>query len=158
MTSPFYNYAQRWEHTLPKRGESLLLCAQIPARVCSGDDIQAHFDNKIRPCRVIDIWFDYTPPKLLVKVWLPEEEVPDEVSGNVQPLNPTEDSWSIGMIGVIHTNWLRWVIAKSVRDFAFVFHREHIRSGRYANAYGMRNSYFTRYQLFFAKHTIAYIN
>ena len=39
-------------------------------------------------------------------------------------------------------------MASSVLDIAFVFHCETIISGRYANAHGMSNSYFTRYKIF----------
>ena len=79
-------------------------------------------------------------------MWLSELDVPAGVS--LQLLNAAVDGKIIGMCGVIHTNWLRWVKAEQVSDFAYVFHWYTIESGFYVNVYGIRNAYFCRYELF----------
>ena len=44
------------------------------------------------------------------------------------------------MIGVIQSNWLRWIVADAVVNFAYVFHAETLNAGMYPNVYGMKNS------------------
>ena len=146
MTSPIVSYGQRWENMKPRPYNSSLFCQSIPSQVCSGDDIQAFIDEKICACRIIDILFNRSPPQLLVKMCLQESEVPD--SASIQPLNPTVDQMIIGMIGVIHSNWLQWIVADAMVYFAYIFCAETLNTGMYPNVYGMKNSYFARYKLF----------
>lgn len=147
MALSFFLYAQQPHNTIPKPSEASLLCRSIPSRVCSGDNIKATIDNKTYPCRVINIWFDFFPPKILVKIWKPESQLPAGVNP-LDPLNPSTDGRLIGMCGVMHSNWLRWIYSDSVTNCAFIVHRESLLAGMYSNIYGMKNSYFCRYEIF----------
>ena len=149
MASSFFSYAQRLPNTVPKPSNASLLCSSIPSRVCSGDDVEAMIDDSIYPCRVIDIRFDYSPARLLVKIWLPESKIPSDVDP-LEPLNPSTDGRVIGMRGVMHSNWLRWIYAEAVIDFAFIFHCDTLTTGMFSNVYGMKNSYYCRHEIFSA--------
>ena len=52
------------------------------------------------------------------------------------------------MQGLAQTNWTTWVKINQVTDFIYVFHVDSIQSGLYANCYGMKNSFYTRYKVF----------
>ena len=148
MTSaPFFSYAQQRQSTIPKPCNAALLCPLIPSRVCSGDDIEARIDDRVYACRIIDIIFDYSPPRLLVKIWLSESELPTGAD-TLPSLNPSTDGRIIGMRGVLHSNWLYWITTESVTDFAYIIHHESLLSGMYTNVFGMRNAYFCRYDIF----------
>ena len=123
MASSFFSYGQQLPNTVPKLSNASLLCASIPSRVCSGDDVEAMIDDSIYPCRIIDIRFDYSPVRLLVNIWLLESEMPSDVDP-LEPLNPSTDGRVIGMCGVMHSNWLQRIYAEAVVDFAFIFHRD----------------------------------
>ena len=103
-TSISIAYGQRWKNIEPKICHSSLLCPKISAIVCSGDDIKVFVEGTTVIGRVIDICHDRSPPQFLMKVWLPETEIPPDLT--LQPLNPATESKIIGMCGVIHTNWL----------------------------------------------------
>ena len=75
-----------------------------------------------------------------------KENAPDRVT--LQPLNVTENKKLIVMYELMYSNWLQWVLALSVKDFAFIFHRDRIKSGLYANIHGMSNAFYTRYKIF----------
>ena len=150
MASRLFTYANGWEIINPRQCHSSVLCRHIPAHICSGDYIKVQIGSTEHACRVIDIRFDVNPPQLFVQVWLTEEDVPSTVS--LEPINITTDNRVVGMIGVICTNWTRWVLAESVKDFAFIFHRDSLNAGMFANAHGMANAYYSRYRLFTIPH------
>ena len=54
----------------------------------------------------------------------------------------------VGMAGVLKTNWLKWIVADDIKDYAFVFDCMNIQSGLYANAHGMKNAFNTRFRVF----------
>ena len=115
--------------------------------MCSRDDIEARIDDRACACRIVDIRFDYSLPRLLVKIWLPESELPTGAD-TLPSLNPSTDGRIIGMCGVLHSNWLHWITTESVTDFAYIIHHKSLLSGMYANVFGMRNAYFCRYDIF----------
>lgn len=96
--------------------------------------------------RVIIICFNYSPPQLFVRVWLLENDAPSNVA--LEPINVTNDQRLFGMARVIYTNWTRWILASSIKEFAYIFHRDNINLGLYSNVNGMGNSYYTKYQTF----------
>lgn len=159
MASLCFTYANQWNDTKPRYTNASICCQTIPAHVCSGDYIIVKIDNYDRACRVIDIRFDCTPPKLFVQIWLLELDAPTNV--NLEPMNVVNDNKVMGMNGVICTNWTRWVLADSVKDFAYIFHRDNLNSGMHPNVHGMANSYYCRYKLFTSTmeyHTVSSYN
>ena len=81
---------------------------------------------------------------ILAKILILEDIV--TVQNKPGALSSSMCSFVVGMQSLAQTNWTAWVNINQVTDFIYVFHMDSIQSDLYANRYGMKNSFYTRYK------------
>lgn len=141
-----FSFARRWSELIPRRPKSSSYCSRIPAFVCSGDDVMIEVSETIYPSRVIDIRVQNEVVEMLFNIWLLETSLSE--GDRVHNIDRIQYSNVVGMSGVVRTNWTIWLNTESILDYAYIFHTDTIQSGRYANAHGMSNAYYTRFRMF----------
>ena len=140
-----FTLSEQWSDVTPDNPTTMILPPSLPSYVTCGDDILYESgDGTDVVARVVSI--DHVTKQMKVNIWLLENKAPSTL--RIPPLNISVYDGVIGMTGVMYTNWTKNVRVDKVKDFAYIFHCDEIQSGLYSNAYGMNNSYFTRFTLF----------
>ena len=151
VAPPGFTHVQQWSDISPSHVPRVsIYCENIPSFLCCGDFIHCTITGTEQRGMIINSRFSSVEGELdheiLVNIWTLE----DSITAQNKPgaLNSSIYNFVVGMQGLAQTNWTTWVKINQVTDFIYVFHMDSIQSGLYANCYGMKKSFYTRYKVF----------